>query len=88
MKTFSTVQAVAKRAALVAILIGMFMGCASRTRVVVHPARAKVVVIKKGHIHNNRCGHYKYRGSWYYVNGHHHGARCGHAMVKGVWIIR
>ncbi|MFQ5628195.1 MAG: hypothetical protein ACE5I1_05495 [bacterium] len=65
--------------------------CARRTAVRVnigHPASAKVVVVKKGHAHTARCGHYKYRGKWYIVKGHAHGPRCGHRFVGGFWIYK
>ncbi len=65
-------------------------GCAAhhhRARVVHHP-QAKAVVIKKGHVHTDRCGHYRHNGRWYFIKGHVHGAKCGHHKVKGVWVVR
>ena len=46
----------------------------------------QVVVIERGHIHSEGCGHYWYNGSWYHSTGHVHGAGCGHAFVEGVWV--
>lgn len=54
----------------------------------VHPAKAKVVVINKGHTHGKTCGHYRYNNKWYYHQGHVHGRNCGHAFVSGVWVFR
>ena len=65
-------------------------GCgrpARRVHVVDH-GKAQVVVIKKGHVHSARCGHYRHNNKWYFVNGHVHGKRCGHAKVNNVWVIR
>ena len=53
-----------------------------------NPAKAKVVIIKKGHAHGKSCGHYKHNNSWYHHKGHVHGRRCGHALVGGIWVFR
>ena len=50
--------------------------------------QGEVVVVKKGHQHSHRCGHYKYRGKWYYQAGHVHGRGCGHVEVDRVWVLR
>ena len=66
-------------------------GCARRANVRInigHPRTAKVVVIKKGHKHTARCGHYRYGGKWYIVKGHSHGPRCGHHFSSGIWIYK
>ena len=84
----SAVRTITKSLLLVTIVAGMFLGCATRSRVVVRTPRAKVVVIKKGHAHTKRCGHYRYNDRWYYVKGHAHGSRCGHLKVRGIWIIK
>lgn len=55
---------------------------------IAHPAKAKVVVIKKGHAHGKSCGHYKHNAKWYHHQGHVHGRKCGHAFVGGVWVFR
>ena len=65
--------------------------CARRAAVridVGHPAAARVVVGQKGHVHTLRCGHYKYRGKWYFVKGHVHGPKCGHRFAGGVWVYK
>ncbi len=53
-----------------------------------HHAGAKIVVVKKGHVHSRHCGHYRYKSNWYYLQGHVHGPRCGHTLVRGVWVFR
>ena len=45
------------------------------------------VVVSTGHVHNDRCGHFQYRGGWYMSNGHHHGAGCGHVYRNNVWVF-
>ena len=55
----------------------------------VHHGHGNVVVVKKGHVHGKRCGHYRHNGRWHAVRrGHAHGKRCGHHFVGGVWVIR
>ena len=85
------------RSALPLVLLILFgfgaMSCARRARVHVrvghpHSPAARVVVIKKGHVHTARCGHYRYKGKWYFVKGHVHGPKCGHAFVGGIWIYK
>ena len=46
-----------------------------------------VVVIERGHVHTDRCGHYHYRGGWYHAPGHVHAANCGHVFRGGLWIV-
>ena len=75
---------------LLAFLLATFtVGCTAH----VHPARhhhehAKVVVVRKGHVHSDKCGHYLHKGRWYHVERHVHGKRCGHVKVRGVWVLR
>lgn len=74
-----------------AVLAFGISGCARRTAVRVnvgHPQNAKVVVVKKGHVHTARCGHYRYNGRWYIVKNHVHGSRCGHRFVRGAWVFK
>ena len=52
-----------------------------------HPHHGAVVVIPVGHVHSEHCGHYHYRGGWYYAEGHHHGPGCGHIHRDGVWVF-
>jgi hypothetical protein len=47
----------------------------------------RVVVIKKGHRHSHRCGHYYHGGRWYLVSGHTHRKGCGHVFQGGIWIV-
>jgi hypothetical protein len=69
-------------------LLSVAVGCARPTRVVVRDPRPQVVVVKAGHVHTARCGHYRHGKTWYLVKGHVHGPRCGHVKVNGVWIVR
>ena len=48
----------------------------------------RVVIIGKGHRHSRHCGHYRYKGAWFYRSGHVHGAFCGHQYFGGLWVIR
>lgn len=69
----------------------IMFGCGRRRHraVVVHPTHGKAIIIKKGHAHGARCGHFRHGNTWYMAKkGHVHRARCGHHHVKGVWIIR
>ncbi|HHL72640.1 MAG TPA: hypothetical protein ENJ29_09030 [Bacteroidetes bacterium] len=75
-------------AALLLLFAGSAAGCAHHRPARVHHARGTVVVVKKGHVHSARCGHYRHNGRWYYIKGHVHGARCGHKKVNGVWVVR
>ena len=72
----------------VAIIASSLAACAPRRVAIVHTPRGNAVVIKKGHVHNNHCGHYRVGTKWYFVKGHVHKKKCGHAKVKGVWIVR
>ena len=46
------------------------------------------VVVVKGHVHTDTCGHFFHHGRWYMLRNHVHGPHCGHAFVGGVWIVR
>lgn len=75
---------------LAILIVALITGCGRRHRhVVVHPTYGKAVVIKKGHAHDARCGHFRHGNTWYVAKkGHVHGPKCGHHQVKGVWIVR
>jgi hypothetical protein len=51
------------------------------------PPHRDVVVIERGHVHSDHCGHYYHRGGWYHSQGHVHGASCGHVFRGGLWIV-
>jgi len=72
---------------LSASIVSLFLSATpvSAARVHVYP---RAVVIQKGHVHTVRCGHYYYRGQWYFLPAHVHGPRCGHVLVHGVWLVR
>ncbi len=76
------------------ITLSIFVGIAAllSTGCVVHAKPVapvgKAVVIKRGHVHGKRCGHYRHGGHWYLVKGHVHGKRCGHHYAGGVWTIK
>lgn len=83
----------ARRLGLRALIVALacaavaLVGCSRPAAVhVTHPS-AKVVVIKKGHTHYKRCGHFKHRGKWYYSHGHVHKKYCGHKKKKGAWVL-
>jgi len=82
----AAVLRIALAGALAVTTVGLF-GC------VVHPRPAAVVrlgppvVIATGHLHTDRCGHFRYDGRWYHVSGHVHGPRCGHVRRGGVWVL-
>lgn len=91
MRKQNRTQKLLKIVVLGAILAFGISGCARRTAVRVnvgHPHNAKVVVVKKGHLHTARCGHYRYNGKWYIIKNHAHGPKCGHHFVSGVWIFK
>lgn len=46
------------------------------------------VVIPRGHVHDDDCGHYYHRDRWYHHRSHRHGRNCGHHYVGGRWVIR
>ncbi len=77
---------------LAVVALFVLTGCTAHAHVrPAHPhvhAKARVVVVEKGHVHSKKCGHYRHGGRWYYVKGHVHKAGCGHVHVKGVWVLR
>ena len=84
------IDTLVKTLAFITLVALLTAGCGrtvTRTRIV-HPHGAQVVVVKAGHGHSARCGHYRHGAKWYLVKGHTHRARCGHVKVKGVWVIR
>ena len=46
------------------------------------------VVVPSLHVHDDHCGHYYYRDSWYHHSGHRHGHGCGHVYIGGRWTVR
>ncbi len=61
-------------------------------RVVVYEDRhddpvGTVVVIDRGHVHSEHCGHYWYNGRWYHHTAHRHGQGCGHVYHDGAWVL-
>ena len=61
-------------------------GC--RRHVIVHEkANGDVVVIERGHIHSDHCGHYYHGGHWRFSSGHVHQHGCGHVHRGGMWIV-
>lgn len=53
------------------------------------PVRAGAAVkVRSGHVHTDRCGHYRSGRTWYLVRGHVHQRGCGHVYRKGVWVGR
>ena len=72
-----------------AALVGAAMAGGCQAHAYVRPAvpHGKLVVVQKGHVHSRSCGHFKYRGKWYFVRGHVHGESCGHIEVKRVWVL-
>lgn len=83
-------RSVSWMALAIVLAIGL-SSCARRTALRVntgHPASAKVVVVKKGHKHTARCGHYRHNGRWYFIKGHHHQKGCGHHFAGGVWVFK
>ena len=65
-------------------------GCHHHGPPAVHGARpvshGAVVVVPAGHVHDARCGHYRYRGNWHQSAGHLHGDGCGHVHRGGHWV--
>ena len=75
---------------MLAVLLILFAAASSgcRRHVVIHEHRdADVVVIERGHVHTDHCGHYCHEGRWYHSAGHIHGQGCGHAHRDGVWVV-
>jgi hypothetical protein len=48
-----------------------------------HPRHGEPVVVD--HVHTDHCGHYYWRGRWYYAERHAHGPGCGHTWVQERW---
>ena len=44
------------------------------------------VSITAGHIHDDHCGHYYWRGNWHQHSSHVHGHDCGHIFRGGMWV--
>ena len=90
MKPFQFVSLRAARGILLGalLLVGLSSCVATARPARGRPQAAKVVVVKKGHAHTARCGHYRHDGRWYHLKGHVHKRGCGHAHVQGVWVRR
>lgn len=53
-----------------------------------HPSPPpRVVVIEKGHVHNEHCGHYMHGDRWYHQERHVHGRGCGHHWDGHAWVV-
>lgn len=73
--------------AILVMAVTFVSGChPHRHHRVVNNGHPEYVVVR-GHVHDDRCGHYQYRGRWLYHAGHHHGHGCGHHFRKGIWIL-
>ncbi len=72
-----------RKALALAAILGM-SGCIVHAHG--HPP-GKVVVVEKGHVHTDHCGHYHHRGGWYHSAGHVHQAGCGHQFRGGIWVV-
>ncbi len=73
------------RLALVTTLAAALVGCVVHARPA--PRLGPTVVIAKGHVHTDRCGHFSHQGHWYLAQGHVHGRHCGHHLRGGVWVL-
>lgn len=61
-------------------------GC--RRHVLVHEHGDRdVVVIERGHVHTDHCGHFFHRGHWRHHHGHVHRHGCGHHLRGGLWVV-
>ena len=68
------------------ILVMAVSGCRANVTVRGPKIKHPVVVVKKGHIHTPKCGHYRHGGRWYIHKGHIHRKGCGHVFKGKVWI--
>jgi len=53
----------------------------------VQQPQGAAVIIKDTHLHTRYCGHYIYKGQWYFLAQHRHGVDCDHELVDGVWTL-
>lgn len=61
-------------------------GC--RRHVIVHEKKnGDIVVIERGHIHSDHCGHFFHGGHWRHHHGHVHRHGCGHHFRGGIWVV-
>jgi len=72
-------------ALLLLLVAATAAGC--RRHVIIHEKDGDVVVIERGHIHSDHCGHFFHGGHWRYHNGHVHRAGCGHHFRGGIWVV-
>jgi hypothetical protein len=68
------------------ILMTAVSGCRGHMSIHVPKPRHPVVVVRSGHTHTHKCGHYRHQGRWHIHRGHVHRRGCGHAWKGGVWI--
>ncbi len=79
-----------RHALLPAVLALVLWGCYVQPVVHEHspPSPENVpVAIPAGHVHDDFCGHYAYRGTWFYQPEHVHGPGCGHVFIDGRWTL-
>lgn len=69
------------RIAILILAAGAFGGCILHSHR--HPRHCEPVYVE--HVHDDYCGHYHWRGRWYYVERHAHGPGCGHTWVQERW---
>jgi hypothetical protein len=72
---------------LLAGLLALAATASCRRHVVIRERDGDVVVIERGHIHSDHCGHWFHRGRWHHHAGHVHKHGCGHVHRDGLWII-
>lgn len=71
---------------LIAATLLLASGCVAHGHGRHAHVRGPAVVIEAGHLHDDHCGHYHWRGSWHHSHGHRHHAHCGHHYRGGVWV--
>lgn len=68
------------------LVLGLAAGCVVHG----HGRHAHVhgppVAVEIGHVHDDHCGHYYWKGRWHGHAGHRHHHGCGHHFRSGVWI--
>lgn len=74
-------------ASLMSVALFLIPGCVVHDHGHRHAHYGVEVTVPVVHVHDARCGHYLYRGRWYYRHGHVHGPNCGHAFIDGHWLF-